>query len=354
MVAALARIDRENEYVLFVNVEDRGRFLPDGAPPNFRLSCASVRPRVPRFLFQQILAPALLASLRVDVLHSPVFLMPMIRGRQRHVLTIHDMTSFLHADCHPPVRRGRLYEAMIAGCARRADIVTVPSPAVREDLLRLVPGVRSERVRVIRSGVSSKFRPLDPASIAPYLERANVRWPYVLFVGTIEPRKNLPTLLAAFRHLVISGRTDHHLVVAGQRGWAAGSVLDAALAPELEGRVHFLGYVPENDLPALYGGATVFAYPSLAEGFGFPPLEAMACGVPVVATRTSALEDNLTGAAELVLPEDATALAAAIARLLGDERLRDERRAAGLARAAGFRWDASARETLDCYRELAA
>jgi glycosyltransferase involved in cell wall biosynthesis len=354
LVSSLARIDRDNEYVLFANLEDRGRFLAEGVPPNFRLWFASARPRVPRLLFQQLIEPALLACLRIDVLHSPVFLMPLYRGRQRHVLTIHDMTSFLHADCHPPIRRGRVYESAVGAFARRADLVTVPSASVRDDLLALVPGVRPERVRVIRSGVSARFRPQEPEAVRRVIERMGIRWPYVLFVGTIEPRKNLSSLLAAFGRLVADRQTDHHLIVAGKRGWSTDAVFEAALAPELRDRVHFVGYVPEEDLPALYGGASVFAFPSLAEGFGFPPLEAMACGVPVVAALTSALRDNLTGAAELVPPEDSAALGAAIARLLSDERLRSERGAAGIARAAAFRWDASARETLECYRELAA
>jgi alpha-1,3-rhamnosyl/mannosyltransferase len=353
MVSSLAAIDRENEYALFVNVEDRARFRDEPLPPNFHVRALSVRPRVGRLLFQQILQPAALRWLGADVLHSPAFIMPAIRGRQRHVLTVHDMTSFFLPECHPPVRRGPLYERFVTTSIRRADLVTVPSSAVREDILRLVDGVDGGRLRVIRSGVTDEFRPRDAAEVRPVLERLGIAWPYVLFVGTIDPRKNVRRLIDAFRDLVAGGGVAEHLVIAGQQGWSTGGALEAATVDGIRGRVHFTGWVPESDLASLYAGASLFAYPSLAEGFGFPPLEAMACGIPVVASLTSSLRDNLSGAAELVPPVDVGALTAALGRLLRDDRLRAERRAAGLARAAAFRWEAFARRTLDCYRELA-
>jgi glycosyltransferase involved in cell wall biosynthesis len=354
LVNTLGRIDQENHYTLFINYEDRDRFGRGQLPANFRIIPLSLRPRPARLFFQQILQPAVLQALGVDVLHSPTFIMPLYRGTQRHLLTIHDMTSFLLPDYHPPSRRGRMYERAVARSIRRADLVSVPSPSVRQNILDLLPDVAPTHVRVIPFGIEESFRPRQAAAVRSVLGRLGVSHPYILYVGTLDPRKNLPRLLDSYQQLVAAGDIAEHLVLAGQMGWFA-DVLSARLsAPELRGRVHALGYVDDQDLPHLYSGARLFAYPSLLEGFGFPPLEAMACGTPVVASLSSSLQDNLEGAAELVPPEDVGGLTTAMRRLLRDEQLRARRIAQGLERATRFRWERCAQQTLESYRELAA
>jgi glycosyltransferase involved in cell wall biosynthesis len=284
--------------------------------------------------------------------HSPAFIMPLYRGGAGHLLTVHDMTSFLIPGYHPRSRRGRMYEAAVCGSIRRADLVSVPSNAVRDDVLRLLPHVPPQRIRAIPCGVDRAFAPRTVGEVEPVLARLGIRWPYILFVGTLDPRKNLPRLVEAYTRLVDRGGTAEHLVLAGQFGWSVKELLDRLRQPTLLDRVHILGYVAEGDLPYVYAGARLFAYPSLLEGFGFPPLEAMACGVPVVASDSSSLRDNLAGAADLVPPEDVDALAAAIERMLTDEAWRAERVAAGIERAAKFSWDAFARATVACYEEI--
>ena len=363
LVLSLAQVDAESRYVLFINREDRYLFTagraPDSnpandLPTNFRVVPLSFRPRPARLFFQQALQPAAMQVLRLDVLHSPSFIGPVWRGRQRHLLTIHDMTSFTLPHCHIPLRRSKPYQRAIDWSIRHADLISVPSPSVREDILHLIDGVVPSRVRVIPSGVQSRFQPRPRHETKERLRRLGIDWPYILFVGTIDPRKNLARLVESFRELVRQGDVQEHLVLAGLVGWGSGPVVDMLQDPDLRGRVHLLGYVPEADLPWLYAGATLFAYPSLQEGFGFPPLEAMASGVPVVASLSSAMTDNLQGAAELVPPEDVAALTGAMRRLLRDEGLRTARVREGHARAVQFRWDRFAQQTLDCYRELAA
>lgn len=350
LVSALVELDRDNEYLLLVNAEDRRRFT---APSNFRVLSLSRRPRLTRLVSQQIVLPALLVALRIDVLHSPTFIMPFCRSRRRHLLTVHDMSSFIVPHSHPPSRRGRMYELAIAHSIRRADLVSVPSPSVKRDILERVRKVPAEKVRVIRSGVSPRFTPRPPQEVTPVIERLGIRFPYLLYVGTIDPRKNVARLVESYRRIVTSRDIPEHLVLAGQLGWNDSALVDQLHRPELRGRVHRLGYVACEDLPALYAGARLFIYPSLLEGFGFPPLEAMASGIPVVASDSSALRDNLAGAAELVEATDTNALGAAIERVLHDEPRRAELTAKGLARASEFRWNRFGRETLDCYRELA-
>jgi glycosyltransferase involved in cell wall biosynthesis len=363
LVSSLAQVDRESRYVLFTNCEDRHLFkacrapdsvAPDGLPHNFRVLPLSLRPRPARLLFQQVVQPAVATTLRLDVLHSPSFISPVWRGSQRHVLTIHDMTSWTLPQCHIPLRRSMPYKRAVARSIRAADLVSVPSPSVRQDVLNLIDGVSPSRVRVIPLGIQRCFEPRPQDEACVRLRRLGIEWPYILFVGTIEPRKNIVRLVESYRELVTEGHPREHLVLAGIVGHGNGPLMEKLRAPELRGRVHLLGYVPEAELPWLYAGAALFAYPSLQEGFGFPPLEAMATGVPVVASLGSAMMDNLQGAAELVPPEDIGALTGAMRRLLQDEKLRACRVREGHARAEKFRWDRFARETLDCYRELRA
>ena len=350
MVESLARLGG-HEYILFINAEDRERIagLHTGSA---RVNVLSRRLRASRIFFQQILLPIAVQSMRIDVVHSPAFIIPWRRGRAGHVLTVHDMTSFLLPRHHPRNRRGRIYEAAVRGSVRRADLVSVPSRSVRDDVLRLVPDVPRDRVRAIPCGIGDSFVPRSAAEIGPVLERLGVRWPYILYVGTLDPRKNLPRLVESYARLVERGGAAEHLVLAGQFGWSVGELLDRLRLPSLRDRVHVLGYLAERDLPYVYSGARLFAYPSLLEGFGFPPLEAMACGAPVVASDSSSLRDNLAGAAELVPPEDVPGLTAAMDRVLTDTTLRTRRIAAGIERAACFRWEAFAQTTAACYEEV--
>jgi alpha-1,3-rhamnosyl/mannosyltransferase len=157
-------------------------------------------------------------------------------------------------------------------------------------------------------------------------------------------------LVEAYRRLVEAGAIKEHLVLAGKLGWGYEALLTQVSLPSLRGKVHLAGYVDQKDLPAVYAGARLFVYPSLHEGFGFPPLEAMACGVPVISTRSSSLAENLARAAELVAPDDIAGLAAAMQRLLTDDTLRAARRTLGLEQARQYRWERTARETLESYQ----
>jgi glycosyltransferase involved in cell wall biosynthesis len=351
LVSSLGQVDRANHYRIYVNYEDRDLF--DGRlPRNFAVIPFSFRPRAARLLFQQMALPAAARGWNADVVHSPSFIMPLYRGRQRHVLTIYDMTFFTLPECHTALRRSVFYRQALLRSIRRADLITVPSRFTREQILELVQDVPAGRIRLVIPGIGEEFRVHDSETVRRERRRLGLPESYILHVGTIEPRKNLLRLVEAFQRLVAQVGTDIHLVLAGRLGWSYAELLSRLKAPELSGRIHAPGYVPQAELPWYYAGAKLFVYPSLQEGFGFPPLEAMACGVPTISSLSTSLTENLRGAAELVPPDDVEALAAAMIRLLQDERRRDERKRQGLERAARYRWSETARQTLDCYRSL--
>ncbi len=351
LVRALATVDGDNEYHVLVNHGDVVR-VSQGLGDNFRVHRIGRRGRLARLAVQQALVPVAARRLDLDVLHSTSFFMPLARGRARHLLTVFDMTFFTLPGCHTRFRRSWPFRRGVATSIRRADTVTVPSEFVRSELLQLLPDVPGERLRVVPLGVSARFTPAVGAGRGP--SPAGVTSPYVLFVGTLEPRKDLETLLAAWRLVVTHHDLPHTLVIAGKPGWGHRRSLATANGSALRDRTRYLEYVPTPHLVDLYRGADCFVYPSLCEGFGFPPLEAMACGVATVATDTSALRENLRDAAMLVPVRSPEALAAVLAGLLSEDARRARLAEDGLERARRFTWERTARGTLACYEELAA
>ena len=285
-----------------------------------------------------------------ELLHLPAAAGP-VRGSLPTVITIHDL-SVLHA---PQLFRFwfRHYaRVVIPPLARRAARVITDSDATRCDVVEHLQ-VPEERVVVVPISVAESYRPREDGSDEPatILERYHLPHQFVLSVCTLEPRKNLQRLLEAVRLLAERPPTrDIVLVHAGAYGWMADDVLRAAQSPALRGRVRFLGYVAQEDVPALYRQARLLAFPSLSEGFGLPVLEAMACGCPVVTSNRSSLPEVAGDAAVLVNPESVEAIADGIRQLWTDGSLAADLRARGLARARLFSWERTAQLTADVYR----
>lgn len=293
------------------------------------------------------------ARLRLDLVHDPNGIAPFLGpawGAGR-ITTLHDAIPFVHPMSHARLDNWR-YRLMLPLAVRAADRVLTDSNCSRVDLCRFL-GLRPDQVQAIPLAGEPGMMPLAASSTAPILARYRIRPPYLLYVGGLNGRKNIPRLLEAYAHL----RARHPavtLVIAGRRQWQAGAIDEAFRRLALEGRVHFTGYVADADLPALYSAAELFVFPSLYEGFGLPPLEAMACGTPVVTTNVSSLPEVVGDAALMVDPYDSAALAAALERALTDSALRAELRCKGLQRAAQFSWERTARETLAVYRQVLA
>jgi glycosyltransferase involved in cell wall biosynthesis len=350
LLKGLAAIDRDNEYVVWTR---RGVRLPPLDPQRFRQVEAPVAPHSTlwRAVWEYRRLPRVAGRAGLDLFHGLGSLSPAVPSCPL-VLTVHDLIYHHYPAAVPPGHR--LFMAwVLPRAARRADRIIVPSRWTARDVVERL-GVPEERVRVVPEGPGNDFRPVtDEVRLGAALAKYRVRRPYVLSVARTYPHKNLAGLLRAYAVLRSRGRRDVQLVLVGER-YQTGHALDR-LAAELgvADGVVFTGFAGPEELNALYSAAAVFAFPSLAEGFGLPVLEAMACGAPVVASDASAVPEVVGDAGLVTDARDPEAFAAAMARLLDDGALREELRAKGLARASQFTWEANARATLAAYRELA-
>jgi glycosyltransferase involved in cell wall biosynthesis len=285
---------------------------------------------------------------RLDIFHSPDFALPPVR--QAHtVLTVHDLSFMRVPECSQPSLRAYLLR-VVPPSVRRADVVLADSESTRSDVIELL-GVSSDRVRVIYPGVDECFRRVqDTDVLADVRRRYRLPERFVLSVGTLQPRKNLTRLIEAYGQLRADG--DTKLVIAGGAGWMYEGIFRRVEELRLQSEVCFPGYVADVDLPALYTLADLFVFPSLYEGFGLPPLEAMACGTPVVTSNVSSLPEVVGDAALMVDPRDVGALANAMGRVLSEPSLRGAMVQRGLVQARSFTWSRAAEELLRLYHEL--
>ena len=350
--ALLAAPRRDAEFVIFTGPQTSRRVMAE-----FRDQCEQRHLGARSSLVRSLaLLPRALGAARIDVFHGMDHVgIPFFGSAARCVVTVHDVIPLLLPGTFT-LRHRAVVRLALARVRQKADLIIVPSLAVQRDVVEQL-GVPAGRVAVSPHGCEPRFRPAaDPAGLRRVAERYDLPQRYVLAVGTLEPRKNLTTLLQAFARLRSAGTLDPApgLVLAGPRGWLDEPIFAAVRSLGLEDCVHVPGFVDDDDLPVLYSGAELLAFPSLKEGFGLPLLEAMASGVPVVASNCSAMPEVAGDAAVLVDPLDAGALAAAIGDVLRDGALRARLQAAGIARARQFTWEAAAQRALEAYRRVAA
>ncbi len=333
-------------------------FAPD-SPDNRRLlTRPGLTPRLTRLptdrplvriAWEQLALPIELSRGRIDLLHALGFVSPLA-WRGPTIVTAYDL-SFLR---YPKLfnRGNRLYLTRFAPRSmRRAAKVIAISEHTRQDVIQLC-GVAPERVTTILLAADPRYRPATAEAVARFKFERKLPKRFILYLGTLEPRKNVSALVQAYAELRRAGDIDHSLVLAGARGWHYEPTFSLVRRLGLEQHVLFPGYVAANDQALWYSAADLFAYPSLYEGFGLPLLEAMACGTPVVASNSSSLPEVVGQAGLLVEPSDVGGLASALRNVLQDGALRQRLREAGLARAGTFSWGKMADETVRVYESV--
>jgi len=352
LLRGLQAVDAQNEYTVFLGT----RQVPVGflTAPNFHPALSLLPTAWPpaRILWEQVVQPIELARRRSHLLHALAYVLPLAWSGPS-VVTVYDLSFWRTPERFPAAQR--LYLSTLTSLSvRRAARVIAISASTKRDVVELL-GVPAERVRVVHLAIEEEFRPVtDTAALADLRRRRGLPEHMILYVGTLEPRKNLVTLLEAYarcRDEASPGSPLPPLVLAGGKGWGYEAIFAAVERLGLGEAVLFPGFVPHGELPLWYSAADVFVYPSLYEGFGLPVLEALACGTPVITSNVSSLPEVAGEAGLLVDPTDAVALAEALCRVWGDADLRQEMRTRGLAQAARFSLTALGRQTLAVYQE---
>lgn len=348
LIRALVEIEREYEFIIFaqhsghplINLSDHEniawRLFPDRKPGS-------------RLLWEQVVFPKHVRDAGIDLLHSLHYTQPLNLSCHTAV-TFHDMTFFLYPQVHTRIRR-MYFPLAIRASAKRADALIAVSESTRQDAIQILD-IPPQRITTTQLGHDPAFKPIrDDLIRREVREKYKLPERFILYVGTVEPRKNLPLLIRAYQRLVAAG-SDYELVVVGRHGWMYGEVYNQIEASNLQERIHLAGYVDQADLPVVYNLASLFVYPTLYEGFGLPALEALACGVPVITTDTSSLPEIVAEAGVLIPLDDEQALFEAMKSVLKDRKLRQDMIQKGLIQAKKFTWKRTAQKTLQVYRRV--
>ncbi len=341
-----------NELLAALQKRSPHRFtcLAEPVPARSRSMWRKVWNGIRNIFWIQVVLPIRLLGLKADVLHAPSFFAPLLCPCPV-VLTIYDTLYLTHAQ-HYGDKLFLLYAKLfIKPAVRRCALISTISQASRADILSAF-GVPENKIHVIYPGVSSRFRPTrDTAAIIRILEKYGIASPFFLFIGALEPRKNLSCLLRAFALFLRArlGGERYRLVLAGPGGPAFAELQQIARELEILEHVQFLGFITDDDIPSLYSAARAFVFPSLGEGFGLPIVESMACGTPVVTSNVSSIPEVAGDAAVLVDPEDVQALARAMEAVAFDSEVRQRLVKKGIERAALFTWPRAAQETEQLY-----
>ncbi len=361
---SLAGVDKENLYTMYIlysvtdfilhpgnrdaglpsseNFKALFRYLPLPAPLLHRLRALRVGP------FNDYT----LGGLDADIIHCTSYCIPRLKRRTKKVLaTIYDISTITHPECHTKLNIDYT-GAGIRDAVNYADGIITISDYTKADIVNHL-NIPEEKVYVTRLASQSVFRPEeDPALLAATRTKHSLPEKYLLFVGSLEPRKNIKTLLRAYAALPPDLTEEYRLVIAGGKGWKNTDIKTTVDELRIEDNVHFLGYLSQDELRNIYSTAALFVYPSLYEGFGIPILEAMACGTPVITSNTSSMPEVAGTAAKLVTPTDTGELSSAMESVLMSEELRADMRLRGLKRAAEFSWEKCASQTLEVYKKL--
>jgi glycosyltransferase involved in cell wall biosynthesis len=343
----LARIAPEDRFEL-VSPLPSLRLPERPSPSNLHITHATVS-TLERRLWWQMGLPRYIRQSRFNVFHGTNYSVPLLKTCPT-VVTIHDLSLLLWPQTHAQhlARKARWRLPLMA---RRADAIIVPSQSIKTEVCEHLR-IEESKITVIPEAPRSSFWQVPVSETAAVRRRLDISDDFILFVGTIEPRKNLLTLVRAFEQILHNSACQTQLVLAGDEGWLTGDLHSFLRNADFSERVRLVGYLDDDDLRALYSSCGVFVYPSLYEGFGLPLLEAMTCGAPVITSNIPSIRETVGDVALLVAPTAVDDLARSIMRLLENSAEREQRSAAGKQHASEFSWEKAAAATLSVYRQV--
>jgi glycosyltransferase involved in cell wall biosynthesis len=350
LLNGLLRIDTRNAYVVYTN---QPSLVKEHVPPSKNLTIVNVKhlkTRISRIFWEHTQLPRFVVRHELDVLHCPSYICPLYKTSVPYVVTVHD-TIAIDRPQWCKQTNSLYFNLFMKPAVKKASCVISVSRCTADDLKRNfnLPG---SKVRIIYSGIDSIFKASkDSSHCSEVRMRYNLPKRYILYVGNIEPKKNIWTLLCVQKKLQEQG-LPHKLVIAGKRSWGTRVELDEISKEITSNNVVWAGYVDRSDLPCVYQMADVFVFPSLYEGFGFPPLESMACGTPVISTRNGALNETVRDAALTVEPHSIQRITQAVISMITDSSLRERHIHMGLKQSSLFDWERTAEETLSVYEEV--
>lgn len=343
LIKNFARLDSRNEYILYFRTKPEDWFYH--LPGNFKLKVIPF----PKFWTQLRISWEMITH-PVDVLFIPASALPLWHPK-RSVTTVHDVAWKIYPQAFTTFMRNYLEWSAKFAINSAAKVIAV-SEATKKDLGKFY-GAKPEKVTVTHLGLDSSFRPMNYEQVQPVLDKYGLVYQkYVLFLGTIQPRKNIIRLVEAFQKLRKQNHIEEKLAIFGVRGWLWEPILKKIKMAGLDGSIKYYDYAPSEDLPYIIAGAKLLTLPALYEGFGLPPLEAMASGVPVVVSDVSSLPEVVGDAGVLVDPNSVDSIAEGLLKVLMNNNLREEMVAKGLERAREFSWENTARKTLEVFKEL--
>ena len=352
LVTALAKIDNKTQYRLFVAGAKQSD-LPNQIAPNFKWKPTSISPKWLARIWHRTKLPLPIEVLmgQIDLFHATDFTLPPTLPSTRTIVTVHDLSFVRVSDTASPKLKNYL-DKLVPRSISNATHIIADSQATKNDLIDLYD-TPSDKITVLLSGIDSRYHVINNYELSMTIRNnyniPNV--PYIFSIGTIQPRKNYSRLIQALKILRDSGY-DLHLVIAGGKGWLEDEMYKTLDKTQLHQFVHLIGFADDEDVVKLYNAAECIAFPSLYEGFGFPVLEGMACGTPVLTSNVSSLPEVAGDAAIMVDPYDVEAIAEGLKRIVDNSNLRETLIARGLQQASKFTWENSAKNLLKIYQNV--
>ncbi len=345
---SILETDGKNNYFLYSPGQMGIVISTDRTRIQFKKSGLALKNNTLRILWEQVTLPYYSMNDRLDLFHYTDHSLSILQRTHPAIITVHDIAYVRFPQLLNKSRQ--IYKKYILNMSiKRADIIVADSYSTKRDIINYFR-IKEEKIKVVYPGVESRFRPIR--NVEEYRLKNNLPSKMILNVGTLEPRKNVVTLIKAFKKLKELAFKNYKLVIAGDKGWLYKQIFDEIKSSDLQKEVLFLGIVEDEDLPMLYNCADIFVYPSLYEGFGLPPLEAMACGIPVITSNTSSLPEVVDNAGIMVDPDDVNSLCEAMYNVLKDKELWNHMSKKGLDRAKLFSWKDSAKKILEIYDEV--